>query len=337
MRKSGKMDGVRRMLLAASLAVAAMALCCFAAGCRATDAAAGRVRVATYNIRLATGDRGTPNAWDERKDDLADLIRRLDLDAGGLQEVRPEQMAFLRERFPEFEFVGEHRGADRASGEASPVFYRRSRFEAEKKGTFWLSETPEAPGVKGWGAACPRVCSYLILRDRSTGRRFCFANTHTDHKSAMAREKGMLLIIERMRDFGAGAPIVFTGDHNCRETEAPALAVSKLLENALYKSETPPAGPWRTFTGWRWRDAEYSAVDALKLPANVRNARSGSPDADKDWNGGYVWEDCGARIDYIYVSPGVRVVDYATIADPRPGTKLYPSDHFPVVATIALP
>lgn len=45
-------------------------------------------------------------------------------------------------------------------------------------------------------------------------------------------------------------------------------------------------------------------------------------------------EDYGERIDYIYVSPGVRVYDYKTVAAPRPGTKLYPSDHFPVVATI---
>ena len=232
--------------------------------------------------------------------------------------------------------MGEHRGADRVSDEASPVFYRRSRFEAEKKGTFWLSETPEVPGVKGWGAACPRVCSYLILRDKPTGRRFCFANTHTDHKSALAREKGMLLVIERMKEFGAGAPIVFTGDHNCRETEAPAIAVSKVLKNALYESETTPRGPWRTFSGWQWRDREVSTAAALKLPANVRNARKGSPDADKDRNGGHKWEDCGARIDYVYVSPEVRVIDYTTVTAPRYGKKLYPSDHFPVVATIEL-
>ena len=69
---------------------------------------------------------------------------------------------------------------------------------------------------------------------------------------------------------------------------------------------------------------------------NVRNARKGSPDAEKDKNGGYVWEDCGPRIDYIYVSPGVKVKRYATHADPRPGTQLYPSDHFPVTAEIVL-
>jgi len=316
-----------------TLAAAALAAAMFA-GCRYEPV---KVRVGTYNIRLSPGDKGTPNAWDERKADMVALIRKLDLDAFGLQEVCPDQMQYLREQLPEYEFVGEHREADRVSGEASPVCYRRSKFDAEKAGTFWLSETPDVPGVKGWGAACPRVCSYLVLRDKRRGRRFCFANVHTDHKSAEAREKGMLLVIDRMKEFGKGAPIVFTGDHNCRETEAPAVAVSKLLSNALYASETPPKGSWRTFSGWSWRDAEYSAVDALKMPENVRNARKGSPDADKDRNGGHVWEDCGARIDYIYVSPGVRVLDYETVNDPRPGAKLYPSDHFPIIATVELP
>ena len=44
------------------------------------------VRVGTYNIRLGTGDKGTPNAWEVRKKDLVALIRKLDLDAFGLQD-----------------------------------------------------------------------------------------------------------------------------------------------------------------------------------------------------------------------------------------------------------
>lgn len=293
-------------------------------GCRSSDHPAPQeVRVGTYNIRLGTGDRGTPNAWEARRQDLAAFIRKLDLDAFGLQEVRPEQAAYLREQLPEYAFVGEHRGADRKSDEASPVFYRKDRFEALKSGTFWLSETPDVPGRKGWGAACPRVCSWMWLKDRRSGRTFCFANTHTDHVSALARKEGMLLIIQRMKEFGGGAPIVFTGDHNCRENEEPAQAVSKILSNALFVTETPPIGPWRTFTGWNYRANEVSSAEALKLPVAMRNARTGSP-------------DCGPRIDYIYVTPGVRVKDYATHADTRPGTTLYPSDHFPVTATIEL-
>ena len=295
------------------------------------------LKVGSYNIRLESGDKGTPNAWDKRKTDMVELIRQLDLDAFGLQEVCPGQVDYLTNNLPQYAFIGEHRNADRVSGEASPVFYRTDRFEALKHGTFWLSETPDVPGLKGWGAACPRVCSWAWLKDKETGKTFCFANTHTDHISALARKEGMLLIIRRMREFAPpGTPVVFTGDHNCRETEEPASAVSQLLKNALYASETPPAGPWRTFNGWKWRDTEYSTTDALKLLPDVRNARKGSPDADKRKNGGYVWEDCGPRIDYIYVSDDIKVKAYTTHGDPRPGTHLYPSDHFPITAVIEL-
>ena len=303
-------------------------------GCTSVPASAA-LRVGSYNIRLERGDKGTPNAWENRKMDLVAQIRKMDLDAFGLQEVCPGQAAFLREQLPEYEFVGEHRGADRKSDEASPVFFRKDRFEALKSGTFWLSETPDVPGKKGWGAACPRVCSWMWLKDRKTGKTFCFANTHTDHRSALARKEGMLLIINRMKEFGAGAPIVFTGDHNCRENDEPAEAVSKILVSSLTATETPPQGSWRTFSGWQYREKEYSAVDALKLPVTLRNARKGSPDAEKV-NGKHRWEDCGARIDYIYVSPGVRVKDLKTWNDVRPGTQLYPSDHFPLTATIEL-
>ena len=47
-------------------------------------------------------------------------------------------------------------------------------------------------------------------------------------------------------------------------------------------------------------------------------------------------EKYGARIDYIYVSPGVKVLEFETVNAPRPGKKLYPSDHFPVAAVIEL-
>ena len=271
------------------------------------------IRVGSYNIRLSgkyAKQADGPNYWDYRKADLVAFVKKLDLDAFGMQEVCPDEAQYLRENLPDYEFVGDHREADRVSGEASPVFYRKSRFEAERSGTFWLSETPDVPGLKGWGAACPRVCSYLVLKDRKTGKRLCFANTHTDHVSALAREKGMLLIIERMREFGQGAPIVFTGDHNCCYDEPPAVAVRRILKDARDVCETPLKGPRNTFQGFgRYKDG----------PVNRRGET-------KDY--------C---IDYIYVSEGARVLDFATHDDRRPGTDLYPSDHFPVSATVVLP
>ena len=286
-----------------------LALACLLTGCAASRPA-DALRVGSYNIRLSPGDVGTPNAWDCRKADLVELVRKMDLDAFGMQEVCPDQAQYLREQLPEFAFVGDHREADRKSGEASPVFYRKNRFEAKKSGTFWLSETPDVPASKSWNTRCTRVCSYLILKDKVTGKRFCFANTHTDHVSAEAREKGMLLIVERMKEFGAGAPIVFTGDHNCCYDEPPAKAVRRVLRDCRDITERKDPGPHNTFQGFgKYKDGPVNREGAVK-------------------------DYC---IDYIYVSDGTRVLDFVTHDDKRPGTDLYPSDHFPVTATVVFP
>ena len=283
------------------------------------------LRVGSYNVRNSGGDRNTENDWALRKADLSALVRSLDLDVFGLQEVLPDQADYLRAELPAYAMAGVHRDDGDRRGEASPVFYRTDRFEAVKSGTFWLSLTPDVPGSMSWGAACTRICSWALLRDRQTGLCLCFCNTHTDHESAEARLEGMLLIIRRMKEFSPpGTPIVFTGDHNCFETDPPAVAMAEQLNNAMLASETQPQGPWRSFNGWTWKECEVTCAEALHLLPAQRNSDSFTSDA-------------GGRIDYIYVSDGVRVKAFATHGDVRPGTHLYPSDHFPVTAAIESP
>ncbi|MBP5510694.1 MAG: endonuclease/exonuclease/phosphatase family protein [Kiritimatiellae bacterium] len=287
---------------------------------RREQAKAPQVRVMTYNVRYSAGDRKSKdNNWGARRDDFASLIERENPDVIGFQEVLPDQRKWLEGRFHGYTFVGEGRNADRVNGEASPVAFRRDRFVAVTNGTFWLSKTPDVPGSKSWGTAIQRICTYAVLRDKATGTTFSFANTHTDHKSEEAREKGMLLIIERMKTFGKGAPVVFVGDHNCLEYEKPAVAVSKLLTDAIYLAKEPQ-GSWRTFNFWSWHENEVTIKEALKKPIRQRSVPGDQSDMK--------------RIDYIYVSPGTTVLDYRTVSEPRPGTKLYPSDHFPSVATL---
>lgn len=279
------------------------------------------VRVMSYNIRNSAGDRKSKdNNWLSRRADLVRTIRGRDPDVMGLQEVLPDQLKWLEHQFADYVFVGEGRNADRKSGEASPVAFRKERFEVVSSGTFWLSETPDVPGSKSWNAAFPRICSYFVLKDRKTASCFAFANCHTDHQSELAREKGMLLIVEQMRKLGAGCPVVLVGDHNCLEYEKPAKSVLKLLDDALYISETPPEGSWRSFNFWSWKDKELTIAEALRKKVGTRDIPGHKSDLK--------------RIDYIYVSKGTRVLDYRTVNDPRPGRKLYPSDHFPVVATL---
>ena len=296
-----------------------LALCMASAIAGTLSLAQSNIKAMTYNIRSSDGDANSPfNNWPARREDLASLVERESPDVVGFQEVLPVQLSWLEERLPQYAFSGCGRDADRTSGEASPVAYLKDRFSVVTNGTFWLSATPDVPGSISWGAKYPRICTWAVLEDKTDGRRFSFANTHTDHKSEEAREKGMLLVIERMKRFGEGAPIVLVGDHNCLEFETPSVAVRELLDDSLHVSKTPPEGSWRTCNHWAWRENETSIAEAMKKGMTERSCKG----------------DDAERIDFIYVSRGTEVLSYRTISSPRPGTKLYPSDHFPSMATI---
>ena len=92
------------------------------------------LRVGSYNVRNSGGDRNTENDWALRKADLSALVRSLDLDVFGLQEVLPDQADYLRAELPAYAMAGVHRDDGDRRGEASPVFYRTDRFEAVKSG-----------------------------------------------------------------------------------------------------------------------------------------------------------------------------------------------------------
>ncbi len=279
-----------------------------------------RFKVGSYNIRNdSNADKGTPNDWKARKQDLAGLLRRLDLDVVGLQEVQFKQADFLCKALPDYTLSGRYRneGAANESLEGNPILYRTDRFLLLDSGTFWLSETPDVVASRSWNSAYPRICAWVLLKDKKTGAKLAFMNVHADHHSALAREKGLALVLERQAALvPKGVPVVLTGDFNCPETTHAVQAVSAQMTNALYASQSPPQGPWRTWNDWLWVERETTIAEALRGDGAERKS--------------------GKRIDYVFVSREVKVRACTTHADARPGLKLYPSDHFPVTAEIEL-
>ena len=250
---------------------------------RPVETANAVFRVGTCNVRVwSKKDLAEGNVWDERRDDLIALLRRLDMDVFGFQEVHGRPYRELCAGLKEWELVDDY-------DVSTPVAYRKSRFDLVKKGVFWLSETPDVPRSMGWGAKYIRPCLYLILKDKQSGRKLCFVNTHTDHIVVKARVEGMKLIMERMKSFSEGLPV-------------PAIEARKVLKDARDISEKKDPGPINT----------YHAFGRAKPRERL-------------------------RVDYIYVSDGVRVRDFVTHNDKRPDTDRYPSDHYPLSATIELP
>ena len=280
------------------------------------------VRVCTYNIGWAAGSPTHPGCWASRRADVAALVRSSSPDVVAFQEVVPAQAAYLRGKMPEYGFAGEYRNEDRTSGQGNLVAWRRDRFELVETRTFWLSETPDVPGSKSWGSGWRRTCTLAALREKRTGVRICVASVHLDCASSLAKEEGMRLVLRRLPEFAAGAPVILAGDFNSNETDTAPMLAAKEMTYALYASETPPTGPWgTTCAGFRRKSPPTSFADAQRVSLSERCTKDGT-------------RRYGERIDYIFVSKGVRVLDYATYDVLRPGLDLYPSDHFPVVATL---
>jgi endonuclease/exonuclease/phosphatase family metal-dependent hydrolase len=297
----------RRWSLAAALLFLA-AIGCHRTGsitpsARAAETAAPPLRVMSFNLRYDTPN-DSANAWPNRKDWVAGLIRFHGADVVGVQEALAHMLTDLDARLPGFARVGVGRADGRTRGEFSAIFYRTDRLALLDSGTFWLSPTPEVAGSKGWDAAIERVATWARFRDRLTGCSHLQLNTHFDHIGEQARQESARLIRRRLAQLANGLPIVMTGDLN----------------------STPTSGAYRILT----RDTVAGATPPL---ADAMSAsRSGHYGPTSSWTAFRAIEP-GRRIDYVLVSTPVTVSSHGILPDSWNGR--FPSDHLPVLAALA--
>lgn len=260
------------------------------------------LNVMTFNIRLDVSSDSL-NSWQYRKDNAAEMVRMNDVDILGMQEVLLNQMNDLKERLPQYTAIGVGRedGADK--GEFSPIFYKKDRFSAIESGTFWVSETPELAGSKGWDASYIRVATWAILKEKATGKEIFAINTHLDNDGLVARKEGGNLLLKKAEELGKGLPIVLTGDFN----------------------DTPQS------------EAIKNITDASKANYLVDSKTIALKTSGTDWtfhNFGRLAESERPLIDYIFVSKQIKVQDYAVLPDTLNGT--FVSDHKPVLSKIII-
>src|SRR5258705_1409879 len=155
--------------------------------------------VMTFNIRLNTAVDSL-NAWPYRKDKVASQILFHKIDLLGIQEALHVQIMDLKERLPQYKYVGVGRDDGREKGEYSAIFYDTTRFQLLQGQTFWLSETPEEPGSKSWDAAYTRVVTWAKLKDRKTKKEFFAFNTHFDHMGQVARRESAKIVLKRVKE-----------------------------------------------------------------------------------------------------------------------------------------
>ncbi|WP_367870531.1 endonuclease/exonuclease/phosphatase family protein [Luteolibacter sp. Populi] len=255
------------------------------------------LRVLSYNLRYITsGDKGE-RAWTARRDQAAELIKSDAADIVGIQEGLPQMMNDLAGRLPGYAVVGVGREDGIDQGEYAALLVKADRFRIQESGTFWLSDTPEICNSCTWGNTVTRICTWAKLYDRETKRTFHFFNTHLDHASEVARQKGTELILARIAQRKPQGPVILTGDFNASDEDPLHASIKSTGLLDIWKSlnaAVPPeeSGTFHEFTGATNR----------------------------------------SRIDFIYATPDLKGLESVIVKSSLNGN--FPSDHFPVRATV---
>ena len=254
----------------------------------------GTLRVMSFNIRNADVN-GVPVS--DRIDVVERQILEIMPDSFGVQEATAEWMAALDADLEMYDWVGadmDSGGNPLDGGVASPVFYLRDRFGLVDSGNFWLSDTPDVPS-KYPGASRKRICTWALLKDKSTGETFVHINSHFDHVSEEARLQGGIIVNRFIEERFADTPVVFTVDLNTTEKEEAYAAASRNL------TDTRNAAADSVF---------YGTYHAGENPAKRKDR----------------------IIDFIFCSERFSVSVYRTVTKGVGGR--FSSDHFPVYADL---
>lgn len=268
------------------------------------------LKVMTFNLRFAGGNDGW-NSWRYRKDHVAEIINRYHPVLLGTQEGLKDQLAELAQllEHPYARF-----GVEREeNGEFEQIFYDTNVLELLENGDFWLSETPETAGTKGWDAACVRLVTWGKFRVHATQQELFFFNTQLDHVGPESRAQGSRLLWRRMRAIaGATAPLFVVGDFNTyRHTET-------------YSYFTQDADGPKLLEAW---------PEAKEKIGTVSYTYHGWAGVDNDGERGAVV--AANHIDWIFYRPTMPVLSTEVITEARDGR--YPSDHYPIQAEFVFP
>lgn len=251
------------------------------------------MKVMSYNIRLDVESDGI-NRWENRKAMLAGQVQFYEPDFMGIQEGLPHQVQYLDSVLTTYKYIGVGRDDGKNQGEFSAIFYNEKKYKAVQQSTFWLSQTPDKPGL-GWDAVCNRICTYGLFEDLKTKKQVWVFNTHFDHVGEVARVESAKLILKKIKELNTkNLPFILTGDFNLEDDSVSI----KLIASQLNDSKTTGKqvfGPTGTFNAFKHN------------------------------------EPVTKRIDYIFTSKsGITVSKYAVLSDSQDCR--YPSDHLPVYA-----
>ncbi len=261
-------------------------------------AAQTNIKAMSFNIRLDAASDGE-NRWDLRKNRVAGLMQYYEPDFIGAQEVLHHQLTYLDSSLVNYSYIGVGRDDGKTLGEYSCILYNQDKYIPLQQSTFWLAAKSDSVCM-GWDAVCNRVCTYGRFKNKKTNQIVWVFNTHFDHVGKIARIESAKLILQKIKQLNVkNEPVILLGDFNLRPTEEPIQKISSEMNNARDISKMV-YGNSDTWNAFKFNQKPNGAIDYIFLNKN------------KQW----------------------VVEKFATITDSY--DLKYPSDHFPVMATLTL-
>ncbi|MCH5317638.1 MAG: endonuclease/exonuclease/phosphatase family protein [Eubacterium sp.] len=258
------------------------------------------IRVVSYNCAAPWGNilQGTGSGTRVKK--FAAYMTAVHPDSIGTQEMNQKWLDALfedKEIRMNYSSYGQTRGGDENENksEMNAIFWLHDKYTAEAKGTFWLSETPDTMS-KYEGAGCYRICTWVVLCNKATGKKYIHMNTHLDNASEEAANYGAQVISAKMDELSAmyDAPVVLTGDFNETQGMIAYNTIAEKLSDTQIIAETTE----KKTTYQAWGDV-----------------------------------DSGEPIDFIFVPDNSSVSQYKVLDDLSNG---YVSDHYGIIADFKL-
>ena len=242
--------------------------------------ASAQMLVGSYNIRYKNAqDSLRGDLWAKRCQVICDQVNFMSPDIFGAQEVLYPQLQDMLRGLDGYDYIGVGRDDGKQAGEYAAIFYKKNRVRLLSQGNFWLSETPEQPGL-GWDAACIRICTWGKFKNLRTKKKFYYFNLHMDHVGIQARREAAKLVVARIKEIAKGAPVVLTGDFNVDQYDE------------IYRIFTDSGVLKDSYVSARLRFAENGTFNSFKSDLFTKS-----------------------RIDHIFVSPQTRVEAYGVLTN----------------------
>lgn len=280
--------------ISAVLGLGAMVFAAPAMSAPSSKADSHGIRVMTFNVRYPNPDDGI-NVWSNRRDLMVKIIHTQHPDVVGTQELFTRQGDYLAQHLKHYQWFGLGRnGNNKENGdnEHMGVFYNTRHLRIIKRGNFWLSATPNVPGSVSWGQLMPRMVTWAEFQDKQSGKRFYFYDTHLPYRS--------------------------------KDVELRKKGVKVILKHLAKVPDSLPIIMTGDFNSGPHSPTHALMTTALHDAWIKAPTHHGPAHTFHDFTG-----QARKRIDYIYYR-GVKVDDVRTVTTHH--GKVYPSDHFPVVA-----